>query len=351
MKQLVLAIFALFMFTGCDPFNTQFERLEEANYFKAKKIIEYPETKTLKVMSYNIKFGGGRVDMFFDCHGDRVIMTEEEVNTHLKNLAKFITAQDPDIIFIQEIDIDSKRSAYSDQIQYLLDNTKLNYGVYASQWKASYVPSGGKKWVGKVNSGNLILSKQPLNNGIRIALPLIEEHDWLTKYFYLKRNILVANIEIDGKKVYLAGTHLSAFAHDGTKKKQLDIVYNKAKEFIESGESLILAGDFNTLPPYTQKRGNFDDSACEGQFNGDDYSGEEEYMRPYYSLLYPAIPLETYKANNAPFYSYTSLSSGFWNRKIDYIFTNLAIKDGKVIQDGTMALSDHAPLSATITIK
>ena len=351
MKKILLSLAALLFLTGCDPFGTQFEALEDGNYFEAKNIKDLPKTKSLKVMTYNIKFGGGRIDMFFDCHGDRVIMSEEEVTTHLQNLAKFITEQDPDIIFIQELDIDSKRSAYSDQIQYLLDNTNLNYGVYASQWKASYVPSGGKKWIGKINSGNAILSKQKLSDAKRIALPLIGEQDGLTQYFYLKRNILTASVEFDDKTIYLANTHTSAYSHDGTKKKQLDIIFEKANEFIKNGNHLILAGDFNTLPPFTHNRDKFDDSACEGEFDGDVYTGEEEYMSPFYSIMNPAISLEEYKKDNTPYYSFTSLSSGFWNRKLDYIFTSLQIKDGKVIQNGTMPLSDHAPVSATVNFE
>ena len=28
-------------------------------------------------MNYNVKFGGGRIDFFFDCFGDRVLMSKE----------------------------------------------------------------------------------------------------------------------------------------------------------------------------------------------------------------------------------------------------------------------------------
>ena len=54
---------------SCDPFGTKIG--DEVSYFEAAKSenISYPDT--LKVMTWNVKFGGGRIDFFFDCHGDR----------------------------------------------------------------------------------------------------------------------------------------------------------------------------------------------------------------------------------------------------------------------------------------
>jgi len=65
-------------------------------------------------------------------------------------LAAKITAMDADILLLQEVDTDSKRSAYIDQVQWLLDNTAMNYGVYASMWEVQFVPSDG---LGRVNTG------------------------------------------------------------------------------------------------------------------------------------------------------------------------------------------------------
>jgi endonuclease/exonuclease/phosphatase family metal-dependent hydrolase len=350
-KRAVVAVGIIFGLSGCDLMNTQFEAVEDGINYQAKELKSATMPSELKVMSYNIKFGGGRIDMFFDCHGDRVIMTEDEVMSNMKALATFINKVDPDIIFLQEVDIDSKRSAYIDQLQYLLDNTALNYGVYASQWKADYVPSGGKKWIGKVNSGNAIVSKYPLKDAKRIALPLIGEQSALTQYFYLKRNVMITSLEADNKEVFLLNTHTSAYSHDGTKKKQLDIILSEAKKLSDAGHSILMGGDFNTLPPHTTHRGGFDDSACEGEFNGDIYEGEEEWMSGFFSAYQPAVDLQKYKADNTPYYSFTSLKTGSWNRKLDYLFTTELLSEGRVIQEETMRLSDHAPVVATFSFK
>ena len=65
-KALALAV-GLF---GCDPFHTGFEDLEEARYYRAEQRAPVPAPRpVLRVMNYNVKFGGGRIDFFFDCFG------------------------------------------------------------------------------------------------------------------------------------------------------------------------------------------------------------------------------------------------------------------------------------------
>src|SRR5690606_25181918 len=110
------------------------------------------------------------------CFGDRVLMNKGEVLHNLERLAEKINQYDPDVLILQEVDVSSKRSAYVDQMQWLLDHTRLRYGVYAAQWKADYVPSDG---LGAMDSGNGILSKYPLSEAERIALSLRSEQSGL----------------------------------------------------------------------------------------------------------------------------------------------------------------------------
>ena len=100
----------------------------------------------------------------------------------------------PDILLLQEVDVSSKRSAYVNQLQYILDRTHLKYGVYASMWNAEIIPSDG---LGRVDAGNAILSRWEITDAERIQLPLRTDQDALTQYFYLRRNILKAKIGID----------------------------------------------------------------------------------------------------------------------------------------------------------
>lgn len=86
-----------FLSAACDPFGTKIG--DEVSYFEAAEpeTVSFPDT--LKVMTWNVKFGGGRIDFFFDCHGDRVIMKKEEVEQNMNLLVEKIREVNPDILF------------------------------------------------------------------------------------------------------------------------------------------------------------------------------------------------------------------------------------------------------------
>jgi endonuclease/exonuclease/phosphatase family metal-dependent hydrolase len=357
-KPWVALLGALSLFPACDPFHTTFDDLEDAKTYQAAHIEAPPAwAGRLVVMNYNVKFGGGRIDFFFDCHGNRVLMSKDEVTSNLQGLAAKINQVDPDVLVLQEVDVNSKRAAYVDQMQWLLDHTALNYGVYASQWKADYVPSDG---IGAVDSGNAILSKFPLSEAQRIALALRTDQSGLTRYFYLRRNILRARLDVPaGRPVYVVAIHAEAYAKDGTKRQHIDRYKEELDTLADGGAWVIGCGDFNTLPPGTAKTSGFPDSVCTNEdFIADDYSAETTWLDGLYETYTPEIPLADYRADNAPYFSHTTDKDGFWNRKLDFIFTNGNVVPGTglVHQDeahggmATMPLSDHAPVTVEIEL-
>jgi endonuclease/exonuclease/phosphatase family metal-dependent hydrolase len=349
---------AIALLSACDPFHTTFDDFEDAKTYRAANP-DPPKASahSLVVMNYNVKFGGGRIDFFFDCHGRRVLMSKDEVIANLQGLATKINQVDPDVLVLQEVDINSKRAAYVDQMQWLLDHTRLGYGVYASQWKADYVPSDG---IGAVDSGNGILSKFPLADAQRIALPLRTDQSAIERYFYLRRNILRARLDVPiARPVYVVAIHAEAYAKDGTKKQHIDRFKEELDALNDSGALVIAAGDFNTLPPGTQKTSGFPDSVCTNEdFIADDYSAETTWLDALYQSYTPEIPLSDYQADNSRYFSHTTDKDGFWNRKLDFIFTNSTVVPGSglVHQDeahggmATMPLSDHAPVTVEIEL-
>jgi endonuclease/exonuclease/phosphatase family metal-dependent hydrolase len=343
---------------GCDPFHTTFDDIEGAETYRARELTPVAGTAPrLRVMNYNVKFGGGRIDFFFDCHGDRVLMSKREVVRNLEALVDKVNQVDPDVLVIQEVDVNSKRSAFVDQMQWLLDHSELNYGVYASQWKADYVPSDG---IGAVDSGNGILSKYPLSNAERIGLALRTDQSSLERYFYLRRNILRARVDLpEGRGVEIVALHADAYGKDGTKQNHVERFEQELDEAAARGALVIGAGDLNTLPPGSAQTYGFSDSVCEDEdFIADDYRADEGMLDGLYEKYAPEIPLADYQADNARYFSHTTDKNGFWNRKLDYIFTNGAVvpESGLVHQDeasggiDTMPLSDHAPVTVEIEV-
>ncbi len=343
--------------TGCDPFGTQFDAVEPARtYRSANAAPEGDVSGGPRVMTYNIKFGGGRIRFFFDCPGDRVVMDRREVIGHLEGVAEKIREVDPDILLLQEVDIDAKRSAYVDQVAWLMAHTGFDHAAYASQWRSRYIPRHG---LGRVNSGNAILSKWPIRRAQRHALPLIGAQDWLTRYFYLKRNLLTGRIRVPGwGSLWVANTHLTAFAKDDTHAQQVDRVERLVDELEETGEPLVLGGDFNLLPPGTEKTTDFaDDANCEDPaYETPSYEERLSLLEPLYERLQPAVALERYRREPEQFYTYSGEPSVGWTRKIDYLFSTGGFSSGSVQthqggrQEGrpTIRLSDHAPLSGEL---
>lgn len=354
------ALAALLSLAACDPFDTRFDDVEDARSYRAARLTE-PRTvpgDTLRVMTWNVKFGGGRVDFFYDCHGDAVLMDEATVYEHLDALAAKIRQVDPDVLMLQEVDVESKRSGYVDQLQVLLDQTRLNFAVYASQWKADFVPSDG---LGRMDDGIAILSRWPLRDARRIALPQRTDQSGVERYFYLKRAILRARLDLPGDDdVYVVNTHLEAFSADDTKLRQLHVLQEELAALDAAGERFVLGADLNTVPPGTARRSGFDDKACpdDSEFDATDFTREEGWVDPLYAAYHEAIPLAAYRADNRPYFTHTTDGDGFWNRKIDYLFTNGRWLPGSGLthQDAasggmeTMPLSDHAPITATLDL-
>lgn len=356
---LLVALFLLQL--GCQPLVTTFDDVEDAVDYQAASVGDVPGTAdTLLVMTWNIKFGGGDIDFWFDCWGERVLMTEKEVLDNMDSVVAKIIQVDPDILLLQEVDVDSKRSAYLDQLQYILDYTDLNYGVYAAAWQVQFIPSDG---LGRMNSGNAILSRWKLNDAERVGLTLRTDQDGLTRYFYLRRNILKATVELPGyDQFFVVNVHTAAYSQDGTKHKHIDRFKEELDQIAASGGLFVAGGDLNTIPPGSVKDHDFPDAVCEDvAFIGDDYRDEIDWLSNGKDALYDtyasAIPLVDYLSDNTPYLTFSAHPPIPHGRKLDYLFTNhqagwlagSAVTHQDISFEG-QALSDHAPVSVRLVL-
>lgn len=327
-------------------------------YESSTKTPEPTEQDELLVLNYNIKYAGARLTFFWECNGDRYNMTEEEVLTHLDALVAFINDVEPDILILQEVDRSSLRSQYIDQTEYILNNTYLNYGTYASQHQVDFLPTDG---MGHVDFGNAILSRWPISEPTRIALPLVESYPAYYQYLYLKRNILTAKIELPwNDNFYVVNTHLEAFSEENFKQKQIDKFHSVLTELSEDGKDWVAAGDLNSLPEGSERLKEFPDD-CPGMFDADDYTGEEDWLDSLFADFNPAMDLDDYAEDNSVWYSYSGMVDEGWTRALDYVFTNLTWansgEDNIVMQSleqggyETLYLSDHAPVQVVLEVE
>lgn len=332
---------ALLALSACDPFNTGFDGVEGAVLYRnAAAAPPAAPAGRLKVMTWNVKYGGARLRFFWECNGARTLMTEAEVTGNLDGLAALIRRHDPDLVLLQEVDTwRSKRAAWIDEVDGLLRRTGLGWAAYASQWKADYVPSDG---MGSIDSGNAVLSRWPITSATRHALALKTDVSALERYFYLRRNVLEVHVEVPGVgDVAVVDLHAEAFSSDGTKRHHLE----RFKEILDGlsarGLPVIAGGDLNAIPPGSPLRQGFpEDQGCSGgRFEPDSYLGEETWLDALYAAYAPDVTPADFAADPAAWYTFGGDERFPLSRKLDHLFTN-----GRWVPGSARALQDQGPL-------
>lgn len=352
-KLYLLFSFTILLLVSCDPLVTEFPAEQMATEYTAKTLTAPPNKDTLTVVTWNIRFGIGRAEWFGDSCGELVLFDTDEIQDGLELLAAKITAMGADILLLQEVDTDSKRSAYVDQVQWLLDNTEFNYGVYASMWEVQFVPSDG---LGRVNTGNAILSHWPLSEAERIQLSLRGDQDALTRAFYVRRNVLRAKVNYPGSPFWAVDIHASAFSNDDTKQKQYLEFKAVLDELNAQGENFVAGGDLNELPPGAAKNNYCDNDRCPGESaeddEGCDFSNETTWISPLFDSYIPGVSLVNYLQDENRHFTHASAHDANderyqWNRKLDYLFTNTDwVPRSTITHQDAVLESDHVAVAA-----
>ena len=375
-----LSILGVLLILGCEPFVTEFPDTSDAVPYEAnsKSNATY-DSGNVKVVTWNIRFGIARFPFFGDSCGDDVILDDATIEKNMAAIADSLNVIDADIVLLQEVDVSSKRTGYMDQVQYLLDNTNLNYGCYASMWKADFIPSDG---IGRIDAGNAILSKYELTDAERIQLRLRTDQDGLTQYFYLRRNIVKAKIPAltqGAKDFYAVDIHATAFATDDTKQQHIDKYVKTLAEIQSSGNYFVTGGDLNSVPPgsafdyclqdmcpgekYEDENGNeIDYHSIDSLTSGphkegayfNNFDGERDLLLPLYVAYDAAIDSDD---ANLPIHLTHGPSTSYvmndikYDRKLDYLFTN-GIWENTLSKTHQAAweLSDHLPVSAVFNV-
>jgi hypothetical protein len=73
-------VFVLAVVGACEPLATTWDKDRESVPVHRRSVLQAPAEPApaaLKVMAWNIKYGAGRIDFWFDMWGDRVQMTAD----------------------------------------------------------------------------------------------------------------------------------------------------------------------------------------------------------------------------------------------------------------------------------
>lgn len=141
-------------------------------------------------------------------------------------IAAVINKQKPDVVALQEVDVNTKRSGMNEAVT-LAEKTKMNF------YFAKAIDHDGGDY------GVAILSRYPLSGGTTHKLPTA------TGTNGEPRVLATAVIEINGKKIIIACTHMDAQRNDTNRLLQI----NAITEILQKETNpVILAGDLNAAP-------------------------------------------------------------------------------------------------------
>lgn len=204
---------------------------------------------TLSFITWNIGYAGlGKEQDFFFDGGQMVRPTEELSKKYFNGIIEEIKTFSTDFIFLQEVDLYSKRSYYKNQVQQI-ESVKESYtSCFAINYNSIFVPTPITNPYGKCKGGIQVLSKYKPTSSSRYALA--DDASWPNGLFMLKRCYVELRYPLkNGKELIVINHHLSAFDDGTVRQQQMDTMKVKLLEEYKKGNYVICGGDWNQYPP------------------------------------------------------------------------------------------------------
>ncbi len=304
-----------------------------------------PIGKPLSLVTYNVGFGAYSDDYSFFMDGGSYAraFSEDAVRANIGGALASIQAANPDLVCLQEVDVDGDRSYHVDQTA-LFANALVGYDrIYAQNYDSPYFLYPFHQPIGANKSGMMTFSKYAIANAHRRSLPV---EDSLYKLFDLDRAYTVSVIPTEnGKSLVVYNVHLSAYTSDGTiADEQLRLLSADMQAQYEQGNYVIAAGDFN--------KDLLGDSSQYFERGGD---GTFTWAKPLDPSLLP-VGFTCHSGTNAP--TCRNADSAYRADGTDFVLSvdgiivspNVEIVSCQTMENG-FAYSDHQPVLAEIVLK
>ena len=208
--------------------------------------------KTYSILSWNIGYAGlGKNSDFFMSGGKEVRPPEDYLHTCFNGILQTIQDIPTDIVFLQEVDIESHRSRRMNQFESIQKNLNKN-GSFALNYKCPFVPFPLPP-IGKVEGGVASLSNFEISTAHRHSLPVLFK--WPFRTANLKRCFLETRIPLyednkpTGKELILVNFHLEAFDNGQAKIAQTKQLMDFLNSEYAKGNYILAGGDFNQTFP------------------------------------------------------------------------------------------------------
>jgi len=204
------------------------------------------EGDSLTVLTWNTGYGalGDNADFFMD--GGTKVKTADKERTlyNVNGMIDTISALNPDVIFLQEADINSTRSNHVNETEMYKAAFEGYESSFATNFKVAFLPYPIPP-IGKVYSGIETFSRFEITSSERLQLPI--PFSWPVRMANLKRCLDISRVPIEGsdKELVLINLHLEAYDSGEGKILQTKRLRSILDEEYAKGNYVIAGGDFN----------------------------------------------------------------------------------------------------------
>lgn len=215
-----------------------------------KEIALPPDKKDFTFLTWNIGYGGLGKDMdFFYEGGTRVRPKKGEFKEYLKGICQILSNADSiDFVFLQEADVHSKRSYFTDEVTEINKFLPGRCLLFAKNYDSRFVPVPLDDPMGKVISGIACfprfrpVSAERIDYGTRFS--------WPKQLALLKRCFMVMRYKLkSGKEFVIVNLHNSTFDKGGTLRlKELKKLQSFVLAEYSKGNYVVAGGDWNNNP-------------------------------------------------------------------------------------------------------
>lgn len=301
------------------------------------------EGDSLTIISQNCGYGalGDNADFFMDGGTSVYTADKDRVLSNLSGITETLAEADADIIFLQEVDIDSSRSYGIDEREYLRNAMDEADESFAYNYNVLYVPYPIPP-IGHVESGLYTLSRYEFNKAERVSLPC--PFKWPIRIANLKRCLQVMRIPLKNteKELVLVNLHLEAFDNREGKVAQTRELASFLQAEADMGNYVIAGGDFNQVfsnvkNPYPVYKGNWQ----AGLINVDAFSPGFSFLMDTSEPTCRSLIKPYAGEDESTFSSYPI--DGF------IVSDNIKVDSVETIQKDFVN-SDHNPVKITVTI-
>lgn len=206
----------------------------------------------LSAVIYNIGYGANDKNSDFFMDGGTKVLGEskEAIQTNMEGNLQILRTLGADVVMLQEVDQDSKRSYGINEVEIFEKEVKGEMSkTFANNYLCKYVPYPLPVTMGRVDSGLVTLNAYQVAEAKRYQLPC--PFSWPVRLAQLKRGLLVQRMPIAGndKEVVMVNVHLEAYDSGEGKIEQTKVLTELLLSEYEKGNYVIAGGDFNQCLP------------------------------------------------------------------------------------------------------